>query len=61
MCAQEVETEQASVCAQEAETEQVAVHVQEVETASPKISSGLNDLPTWMDRDSGRKSFVRKT
>jgi len=32
-----------------------------VETDCPKISSGLNNLPTWMDRDSGRKLLERKT
>ena len=50
-----------SVCAQEAETEHVSVCAQEAETDCPKISSGLTDLPTWMDRDSGRKLLVRKT
>ena len=50
------------MCTQEVETEQASVRVQEVdETDCPKMSSGLNDLPTWMDRDSGRKSLVRKT
>ena len=54
-----------SVFAQEVETEHASVRVQEadvrVQEDSPKISSGLNDLPTWMDRDSGRKSLERKT
>ena len=49
------------MCAKEVETEQASVRVQEVdETDCPKMSSGLNDLPTWMDRDSGRKSLVRE-
>ncbi len=55
------EGEQVSVRAQEAETEQVSVCAQEVETDCPKLSSGLNNLPTWMDCDSGRKSLVRKS
>ena len=54
--------QQASVCAQEVETEHASVRVQEAdETDCPKTSSGLNDLPTWVDRDSGRKSLERKT
>ena len=49
------------MCAKEVETEQVSVRVQEAdETDYPKISSGLSDLPTWMDRDSSRKSLVRE-
>ena len=50
MCAKDVETEQASVRMQEAD-----------ETDCLKIASGLNDLPTWMDRDSGRKALVQET
>ena len=39
--------QQASVCAQEVETEHASVRVQEAdETDCPKTSSGLNDLPT---------------
>ncbi len=58
----DLQQQQVSVCAQEVETEHASVRVQEVdETDSPKISSGLNNLPTWMDRDSGRKSLEGKT
>ena len=47
MCAQEVETEHASVRVQEAD-----------ETDCPKISSGLNDLPTWMEVQKAHKEWV---
>jgi len=58
----DLQRQQVSVCAKEVETEEASVRVQEAdETDCPKISSGLNNLPTWMDRDSGRKSLVQET
>ncbi len=58
----DLQRQQVLFCTKEVETEQASVHMQEAdETDCLKISSGLNDLPTWMDRDSGRKSLVRET
>jgi len=52
--------QQVSVCAQEVQTEQASVRVQEEadETDCPKISSGLNDLPTWMEVQKAHKEWV---